>query len=75
MNDTQREDWLTIPEAYPLLRRHFRTQAALRHHLRKRASNGLLAADAVRMSPLGMLLINPERVARWARGENTQAAA
>lgn len=73
--ETQREEWLTIPEAYLILRRHFRTQAALRHHLRKRATNGLVAMDAVRMSPLGMLLVNPERVARWALGEGAQAAA
>jgi hypothetical protein len=69
------EKWLTIHEAFPDLQRYFRTEAALRHHLRKRNSNGLVAADAVRMSPLGMLLINPERIARWVLAEGTQKAA
>lgn len=68
------ETWLTVPEAFPQLRRHFKTQAALRHHLRKRDTNGLAAADAVRLSPLGKLLVNPERVARWVIGEASRAA-
>lgn len=75
MNTAAHETWLTVPEVFPQLRRHFKTEAALRHHLRKRATNGLAAADAVRMSPLGKLLVNPERVARWAIGEGTREAA
>ena len=70
-----RDEWISIPEAYLHLRRHFRTEAALRHHLRKRATNGLTAADAVRESPLGRLLVNPERVARWVIGEGAAKAA
>jgi hypothetical protein len=73
--DTQHEEWLTIPEAFPQLRRHFRTPAALKHHLRKRETNGLAATGAVRKSPLGMLLINPDRISRWVLGKDTQAAA
>jgi hypothetical protein len=69
------EDWVPIAQALPLLRRHFRTKSALLHHLRKRDTNGLAAAGAVRKSPLGMLLVNPDRVNRWALGEGTQAAA
>ncbi len=73
--ETEHEEWLTIPEAFPKLTRHFRTQAALRYHLRRRETNGLTAAGAVRKSPFGMLLISPTRISRWALGEDTQAAA
>ena len=69
------ETWLTVPEAYPALRRHFRTEAALRHHLRKRDSNGLTTADAVRLSPLGKLLVNPERIRAWVISEGAPRAA
>jgi hypothetical protein len=75
MSTAAYEIWLTVPEAFPQLRRHFRTQAAFRHHLRKRETNGLTTADAVRMSPLGKLLVNPDRVAKWAIGEGTAQAA
>ena len=68
-------EWMSVPEAFPLLRQHFRTQAALRHHLRKRDTNGLAAADAVRMSPLGKLLVNPLRVSAWALAEAPREAA
>jgi hypothetical protein len=73
--DAQQDEWLTIQEAFPRLKRHFRTHAALKHHLRRRAVNGLAAAGAVRKSPLGMLLISPARIERWVMGEGTQAAA
>jgi hypothetical protein len=63
--------WLTVEQAYPLLRPHFRTLAALRHHLWKREANGLAAADAVRVSPLGRLLVNPARVNAWVIGEGS----
>ena len=69
------DTWLTVPEAFPALRRHFRTEAALRHHLRKRDSNGLTAADAVRLSPLGKLLVKPERVRAWVISEEAPRAA
>ena len=74
LNNTQ-EDWVPIAEALPQLRRHFRTKSALLHHLRKRETNGLAAAGAVRKSPLGMLLVNPARIRAWAMGEGTQVAA
>jgi hypothetical protein len=72
--------WLPVPEAYRavcagLPRGYFRTEAAFRHHLRKRSTNGLVAADAVRVSPLGRLIVNPYRVAAWAIGERTNEAA
>ena len=68
------EQWLTIDEAYPQFRDRFRTKAALRHHLWKRERNGLAAADAVRMSPLGRLLVNPARIRAWAISDVARAA-
>ena len=56
---TELDEWLLVPEALPRLRRYFRTTSALKHHSSKRAENGLAACDAVRMSPLGRLLVNP----------------
>ena len=75
MSADPNEQWLTIEEAYPQLREYFRTRSALRHHLWKRQENGLTAADAVRMSPLGRLLLNPERVRGWVIGEGAPRAA
>ncbi len=63
------EVWLPVRGAFPLLREFFRSEAGFRHHLRKRELNGLAAMDAVRLSPLGRLLVNPARVRAWAVGE------
>ena len=68
------EEWVPIAEALPQLRRYFRTKSALLHHLRKRETNGLATAGAVRKSPLGMLLVNPGRIRAWAMGEQAKAA-
>lgn len=65
--------WLTIDEAYPLLRRHFRTRAAFKHHCVKRAKNGLEAMGAVRLSPLRRLLVKPDLVRAWATGSREAA--
>ena len=70
MNDP--DQWLLVPEALPRLRRYFRTMSALKHHLSKRATNGLTACDAVRMSPLGRLLVNPARVERRITGARSR---
>jgi hypothetical protein len=59
--------WLPIPVALQLLGEFFKTEATLRYHVCRRGKNGLLAADAVRETPLG-LRINPPRVKRWALG-------
>jgi len=72
---TELDEWLLVPEALPRLRRYFRTPSALRHHLSKRAENGLAACDAVRMSPLGRLLVNPARVERWVTGGRSRKSA
>jgi hypothetical protein len=69
------EEWLPISEAFSQLRRYFRTMSALKHHLSKRAENGLSACDAVRMSPLGRLLVNPARVRRWIVSEGSHKTA
>ena len=69
------EDWVPITQALPQLRQFFQTKSAMLHHLGKRATNGLVAADAVRKSPLGMLLVHVPRVRAWAMGEGSQAAA
>lgn len=69
------DTWLTVPEVFPAFRRHFRTEAALRHHLRKRDLNGLTNMDAVRLSPLGKLLVNPQKLNAWVIGEGTPRAA
>jgi hypothetical protein len=69
------DTWLTVPEAFPALRRHFRTEAALRHHLRRRELNGLTSMDAVRLSPLGKLLVNSQRLHAWVISEGTPRAA
>jgi hypothetical protein len=74
------ETWLPVTEAYRAVRAglprgYFRTEAAFRHHLRKRDSNGLTAADAVRLSPLGRLIVNPHRVVDWATSERSDKAA
>jgi hypothetical protein len=68
---TNAQEWLSIPRAFPLLSEFFNTQATFRYHLNKRHTNGLSDADAVRLSPLGRLLVNPARVKAWAIGEKT----
>ncbi len=68
-----KEAWLPIPKALPLLGDLFETEAALRYHVTRRDRNGLLAADAVRKTPLG-LRVNPARVKRWAIGEGATAS-
>jgi hypothetical protein len=65
--------WLSVPQALPLLGEFFRTEATLRYHICRRGKNGLLAADAVRETPLGLRL-NPRRVKRWALGELERVA-
>ena len=70
-----RDEWVSISDAQLLLRRYFRTKSALKRHLARRNVNGLTAADAVRMSPLGRLLIHPARLERWVLGEARRAAA
>jgi hypothetical protein len=75
MSADMRDSWMTVAEAYPLLRSHFRSPKTFRWHLGRRDVNGLLAADAVRMSPFRKLLVNPERIARWAIGEGQREAA
>jgi len=75
MSADMRDIWMTVAEAYPLLRSHFRSPKTLRYHLWRREHNGLLAADAVRLSPLGKLLVNPERVRGWVIGEGAPRAA
>jgi hypothetical protein len=69
------DDWIPIRASYRDLRDLFRTEAALRYHLARRAVNGLEAADAVRMSPLGHLIVNPARVRAWALAEPTEPRA
>jgi hypothetical protein len=68
-NSSLDSDWLTIREAFHSLRPFFSSESSLRYHLNNRASNGLAAKDAVRKSPLGVLLVNPPRVKRWALAE------
>jgi len=69
----EQEVWLPIPKALPLLGDLFETEAALRYHVSRRDKNGLLAAGAVRRTPLG-LRINPPGVKRWANGEVATAS-
>jgi hypothetical protein len=63
------DDWIPASKAYPLLREIFRSQSAFRFHLTRRASNGMLEADAVRRSPVHRLIVNPRRLHAWARSE------
>lgn len=75
MSVDMRDSWMTVAEAYPLLRQHFRAPKTLKHHLGRRERNGLTAADAVRLSPLGRLLVNPSRVVAWVLAETSGKAA
>jgi hypothetical protein len=75
MSVDTRDEWFPVSEAFPLLKRYFRTEKTLRHHLWRRDLNGLTAAGAVRMTPFKRLLVNPEKVRAWAMGEVAKAAA
>jgi|HubBroStandDraft_4_1064222.scaffolds.fasta_scaffold02724_8 hypothetical protein len=74
-DDSLPDEWLPVAVAHRHLRTWFRTQAALKHHLAKREVNGLTAVDAVRLSPIRRLIVNPRRVAAWVVGEGTREAA
>lgn len=75
MTENPLDTWMSPSEAFPLLRRHFRTLKTFQHHLWRREENGLVAAGAVRLTPFKRLIVNPEKVRAWAMGEGTQAAA
>jgi len=69
------DEWMTVAQAQRHLRKWFKTVAALKSHLGKRAVNGLETRDAVRLSPLRRLIVNPRRTAAWAVGDETHRAA
>jgi hypothetical protein len=78
--DGTNDDWRPVLDAYREVRPRLpkgsvRTEAAFRYHLRKRNTNGLAAADAVRVSPLGRLLVSPDRFVAWAISERSEKAA
>ncbi len=66
-------DWCKVDEAQVILRDFFRTKSALKYHLARRDTNGLREIDAVRETPMGRLIVNPDRVRSWCLGE-TRAA-
>ncbi len=74
LTDTDSDPWLPIPEALPLLRPDFDTEAAVRYHVARRHVNGLESLDVVRKTPLGLRL-NVRLFKRWARGEIRPKAA
>ena len=55
-------------------RQLFRTYSALRYHLDRRHTNGLIEAEAVIESPLG-LLINPTKFHGWLLGRKSSRDA
>lgn len=73
MVEKETAKWLPVPQALALLGEFFKTEATLRYHICRRGKNGLLAADAVRETPLGLRL-NPRRVKQWALGELQRVA-
>jgi hypothetical protein len=75
MQDDILDIWTSPAEALPLLKPHFTKLKTFQWHLWRRERNGLLAADAVRMTPFGRLIVNPKRIRAWAMGEGTQQAA
>jgi hypothetical protein len=75
MADDAIDIWMSPAEALPLLKPHFNKLKTLQWHLWRRDENGLTAADAVRMTPFGRLIVNPKRIRAWAMAEHTQAAA
>lgn len=66
---TEADDWLSIEDAYPALRKYFPSLGAFKWHLVRRDRNGLAAADAVRKTPTHRLIVHVERVKRWAIAE------
>jgi hypothetical protein len=75
MSDETSDLWITPAEALPLLKPYFNKLKTLQWHLWRREQNGLAAADAVRMTPFGRLIVNPKRIRAWAMGEVAQQAA
>ena len=63
------DDWLGVKAAFELFDGDVRSLSAFRYHLGKRAANGLEVRDAVRLSALGHLLVNPARFRAWLVGE------
>lgn len=63
------DDWMGIKEAFELFDGDIRSLSAFRYHLGKRAENGLEVRDAVRLSPLGNILVNPARFRAWLVGD------
>lgn len=66
---SEAETWLSVADAFPLLRPHFRSLKTFQRHLVARDENGLTAAGAVRMTPFKRLLVRPDLIRRWALGE------
>ena len=66
-------EWCSVNEAFPLFRRFFRTKKAMQYHISRRAENGLEDCDAVRRTPLGMI-VNPPRFKAWLLGERQDVA-
>lgn len=63
------DDWMGIKEAFELFDGDMRSLSAFRYHLGRRAENGLEVRDAVRLSPLGNILVNPARFRAWLVGD------
>ena len=66
-------EWCTTDEAQVVLRRYFRTKSALKYHLARRERNGLSKRDAVRVTPMGHLIVHTDRVRSWCLGEEQAA--
>ena len=66
-------EWCTIDEALIVLGRYFNTKSALKYHLAHRKNNGLSKLDAVRITPMGHLIVNTDRVRSWCLGEDQSA--
>ena len=66
-------EWCTIDEALIELDRYFNTKSALKYHLARRKKNGLSELDAVRVTPMGRLIVNTDRVRSWCLGEEQAA--
>lgn len=75
MADDILDQWMSPAEALGLLKPHFTKLKTLQWHLWRREENGLLACDAVRLTPFKKLIVNPKRIRAWAMAEGTQAAA
>lgn len=70
-----RDPWVSKAAAFSLLRSYFKSMKAFEYHLARRETNGLVAADAVRLTPFRKLIVNPDRVRAWAMSETAKAAA